>query len=126
MSRRETTSSPLNEGIGRRIRELRQRAGLTTQDVERLTDGRVRAGHLSNLERDLQMWQAHHLEAVALALGAEPRDLMPAGVAERANEGEGLTEHELELILAFRSRDWPRVFRALAMLADVRNGDAGA
>lgn len=87
MSRSEKSAKPtgnvLNADIGRRVRLLREEVGLTTTDVERLTSTGVRAGHLSNLERDLQMWQAHHLEAVGRALRLPARDLLPDGVFAR-------------------------------------------
>lgn len=70
-------TSPLNRELGERIRRLREEAGLTLRYIEERTGGELKFSNLSALERAEKVWQAHHLEAVAKAIGVAPRDLLP-------------------------------------------------
>lgn len=116
----EPGNSLLNSRIAQRVRALRGARKLTGADVERLSLGAITLSVLSRLENGKGSWQAHHIEAVATALGVPPRDLLPApDDAPRDNPAPPpLTPAESALLSAVRARDWPAALRALAHLAD--------
>lgn len=61
--------------VGQRIREIRQEAGLTIQELAETSELGSK-GHLSNMERGLVRPNIHTLKQVADGLGVHPIDLL--------------------------------------------------
>lgn len=72
---RRTEPDTLSLAVGRRIRALREEAGLTLEQVARGLDGGSK-GHLSSMERGLVRPTVHTLAALAERLGCLLQDLL--------------------------------------------------
>lgn len=116
-SEQEDNNWSLNRRIGATVRALRDNAGLTLREVASRTGGQVAYSNLSALERGARNWLPHQIEAVAEALGVEPRDLVPPLRARENPPGPTLRDEEVALIEAIRRRDWKEAVRQLGRLA---------
>ena len=72
---RRVSADPLSLAVGRRIRELREEAGLTIERLAYESDLGSK-GHLSSIERGLVRPTIHTLKVLADRLGVLPLDLI--------------------------------------------------
>ena len=110
----------LNDIACESVRQLRLDLKLKGKDVAVLTQGVVSNSTLSRLESGETRWTLDNLEAVAHALGVDPRDLLPgpdepAAGAARPNPSEPpLSPAERALLDAARAGDGAAAVVALA------------
>lgn len=73
---RRTTPDPLALKVGRRVAAIREKKGLTLNDVAEAASGAIDKGHVSSLERGLLVPNLATLKAVADGLGTTVVDLV--------------------------------------------------
>jgi transcriptional regulator with XRE-family HTH domain len=88
-----TQIEPLYAEVGRRIRDLRNRAGMTQEDLGQLLSPPMTRVSVANIEGGHQRILSHTLVQLAAALNVEVTDILPPKVVHPvANSNDRITD----------------------------------